>query len=51
MVRVEVFHAGHPGLEEVGDQGGVDRHYSRDGGLGDRVDVGQQLLGEVVSEC
>ena len=50
MVRVEVFHAGHPGLEEVGDQGGVDRHYSRDGGLGDRVDVGQQLLGEIVSE-
>ena len=50
-VWVEVFHAGHPGLEGLSDQGGVDRHHSRDGGLGDRVDVGQQFLGEIVSEC
>ena len=50
-VRVEVPHTGHPGLEGLSDQGSVDSHHSRDGGLGDRVDVGQQLLGEVVSEC
>ena len=49
-VRVEVPHTGHPGLEGLGDQRGVDRHHSRDGGLGNCVDVGQQLLGEVVSE-
>jgi len=23
-----IFHAGHPGLKEVGDQRGVDSHYS-----------------------
>ena len=45
-----IFHTGHPGLEGLGDQRGVDSHHSRDGGLGDHVDVGQQLLGEIVSE-
>ena len=45
-----IFHAGHPGLEGLGDQEGVDRHHSRDGGLGDCVDVGQQLLGEIVPQ-
>ena len=27
-VWVEVFHAGHPGLEGLSDQGGVDSHHS-----------------------
>ena len=49
-VRVEVFHLRYPRLKEFGNQGSVDRHHSRDGGLGDRVDVGQQLLGEIMSE-
>ena len=49
-VRVEVLQLRYPRLEGLGDQGGVDRHHSRDGGLGDRVDVGQQLLGEIVPQ-
>ena len=49
-VPVEVPHAGHPGLEGLGDQGSVNRNHPRDGGLGDRVDVGQQLLGEIVPQ-
>ena len=40
-VWVEVPRAGHPGLEGLGDQGSVNRNHPRDGGLGDRVDVGQ----------
>ena len=27
-IWVEVPHTGHPGLEGLGDQGGVDRHHS-----------------------
>ena len=49
-VRVEVPHTGHPVLEGLGDQGSVDRHHSRDGGLGNCVDVGQQFLGEIVPQ-
>ena len=49
-VPVKVPHAGHPGVEGLGNQRGVDSHHSRDGGLGNHVDVGQQFLGEVVSE-
>ena len=26
-----IFHAGHPGLEDFGDQGSVDRNHSREG--------------------
>ena len=39
-VRIEVPHLRYPRLENFGDQRGVDRDHSRDGGLGDRVDVG-----------
>ena len=42
-----IFHAGHPGLEDFGYQKGVDRNNPRDASLGDRVDVGQQFLGEI----
>lgn len=41
---VEVPHIKHPRLEELGDQGGIDRDCSQDDGLEDHVDIGQQLL-------
>ena len=49
-VRVKVLHLRYPRLKEFGNQRGVDRHHSRNGGLGNCVDVGQQFLGEIVSE-
>jgi len=37
-------------LEGLGDQRGVRGRYWRDGGLGDHVDIDQQLLGDIVPE-
>ena len=38
------------GLEGLGDQGGVGADDAGDGGLGDAVELGEQLLGQVVAQ-
>ena len=47
---VQVLHRRYGGLEGVGDQGRVGADESGGGGLGHAVELGEQLLGQVVAQ-
>ena len=47
---VQVLHRRHRGLEGLGDQGRVGADDAGGGGLGDAVELGEQLLGQVVPQ-
>ena len=47
---VQVLHRRYRDLEGLGDQGRVGADDAGDGGLGDAVELGEQLLGQVVAQ-
>ena len=47
---VQILHRRYTGLEGRGDQGRVGGDDAGDGGLRDAVDLGEQLLGQVVPQ-
>ena len=47
---VQVLHRWHIAVQARGDQGRVGADDAGDGGLGDAVELGEQLLGQVVAQ-
>lgn len=47
---VQILHRRYTGLEGLGDQGRVGADDAGDGGLPDAVELGEQLLGQVVPQ-